>query len=66
MTRWQEWAQARALPSLFDELMHLHYDPLYERSQSKHFVQWDQRSSWEVDDLSDAAIERLAQSIASA
>ena len=66
VTRWQEWAQARALPSLFDELMHLHYDPLYERSQSKHFVQWDQRSSWEVDDLSDAAIERLAQSIASA
>ena len=66
VARWQEWAQAHDLAPLFEELMHLHYDPLYARSQAQNFEHWNNRRSWEVDDLSDAAIERLAQSIATA
>ncbi|NMM76760.1 tRNA 2-selenouridine(34) synthase MnmH, partial [Acidovorax sp. SRB_24] len=38
--RWQAWAHARALAPLFAELVALHYDPLYARSQSTHLFQW--------------------------
>lgn len=61
IARWQDWAQAGQLPALFDELMRLHYDPQYERSQSRNFVQWAQRTSIAAEDLSPHAIEALAQ-----
>lgn len=64
IARWQAWAQAGNLPALFDELMRLHYDPQYERSQSKHFAQWGQRQSMGANDLSEAAIPALAQRMA--
>lgn len=63
IARWQEWALARALPELFSELMTLHYDPQYERSQSNHFTQWPQRSRIDTDDLTDAHMLPLAQRI---
>ena len=63
VARWQGWARSRNLPLLFEELMHLHYDPQYERSQSKHFVQWAQKRSLVVNDLSDEATQLLAQQI---
>lgn len=66
IARWQEWARQGDLPQLFEELMHLHYDPLYARSQSRHFSQWASRTSFAVDDLSDAGIERLAQDMLAA
>jgi tRNA 2-selenouridine synthase len=34
--RWQTWARARQLAPLFDELMRLHYDPHYGRSQARN------------------------------
>ena len=40
-----------------------HYDPHYERSQSNHFDQWPARKVLETDDLSDAAIQQLAQQV---
>ena len=64
VARWQAWAQEGAWSSLFAELMALHYDPQYERSQSKHFSQWAQRHSVVAEDLSPAAVERLARQIA--
>jgi len=63
VARWQSWAQAGDLPALFAELMQLHYDPQYERSQAKHFEQWPQRQSVSADDLSPAAVEQLAQAV---
>lgn len=61
--RWQTWARQGELPALFQELMHLHYDPQYQRSQSKHFVQWSQKTSLPAESLSDEAIQALAQHI---
>ena len=63
VVRWQEWAQNGELPSLFGELMQLHYDPLYARSQSKHFAQWAQRFSLPAQDLGAQAVDALARKI---
>ncbi|MBB2775593.1 tRNA 2-selenouridine(34) synthase MnmH [Comamonas aquatica] len=63
IARWQDWAQAGALPQLFAELMRLHYDPQYQRSQSRHFTQWGGRQSLAADDLSESAFARLAGAI---
>ena len=60
VARWQAWAADHQLAPLFEELMALHYDPHYERSQRNNFQQWGARHSVAADDLSDAAIERLA------
>lgn len=65
VARWQGWAEARALAPLFAELMALHYDPQYERSQARHFRGWDQRARLAGADLSDAGIEGLAQQVRS-
>ncbi|MEG3000307.1 MAG: tRNA 2-selenouridine(34) synthase MnmH [Comamonas sp.] len=61
--RWQGWAQQGDLSALFAELMALHYDPQYERSQSKHFVQWAQRQVLETADLAEPGIAALAGQI---
>ena len=63
IARWQDWARSGNVSALFQELMQLHYDPQYERSQSKHFVQWPQKTSLTAQDLSDEAIHALAQRI---
>ena len=63
VARWQDWAQQGDLPALFAELMELHYDPQYERSQSKHFAQWAQRQVLETADLAEPGIAALAQQI---
>ncbi|MCD2511790.1 tRNA 2-selenouridine(34) synthase MnmH [Comamonas endophytica] len=66
IARWQSWAGESALEPLFAELMALHYDPQYERSQARHFRRWAERTRIGCDDLSDAGIARLAQQVASA
>ncbi len=58
--RWQGWAAEGALEPLFAELMALHYDPLYARSQSTHLHQWAQRQVVQADTLTPAGIEALA------
>lgn len=63
ITRWQEWAQEGALRPLFTELMALHYDPLYARSQSTHLHQWAARRSLASDDLTAAGIDALAEQV---
>ena len=61
--RWQAWAQAGDLAHLFAELMSLHYDPHYGRSQARHFHAWAQRQRVSASDLSDAGIESLADAV---
>lgn len=63
IARWQGWAHSGDLPPLFEELMLMHYDPQYERSLSKHFVQWPQKRSVAASDLSDKATQALAMQI---
>ena len=63
--RWQAWAREGDLPQLFAELMSLHYDPHYERSQSRHFHAWLQRESVAATDLTDAGIEAVADAVLS-
>lgn len=63
VARWQAWAQAQDLAPLFAELMTLHYDPHYERSQSRHFERWAERQALPASDLSDLAIAQLAQQV---
>jgi tRNA 2-selenouridine synthase len=61
--RWQAWAEAGDLPPLFAELMALHYDPHYERSQARHFAAWPQRDRVAAPDLTPAGIEAVAEAI---
>ncbi len=64
VARWQQWALAGDLEPLFAELMALHYDPHYERSQERHFAAWGQRRSVQAQSLDEAGIEALAREIA--
>ncbi|PWW47779.1 tRNA 2-selenouridine(34) synthase MnmH [Melaminivora alkalimesophila] len=61
--RWQAWAQAGELAPLFEELMRLHYDPHYSRSQQRNFRHWDERRRLAAADLSPRGIEALARAV---
>ncbi|GAB2738652.1 tRNA 2-selenouridine(34) synthase MnmH [Melaminivora jejuensis] len=61
--RWQGWAQMGELAALFDELMRLHYDPHYGRSQQRNFARWDARQRLAAPDLTPAGIAALAQDV---
>lgn len=60
IARWQDWARHGHTANLFDELMRLHYDPQYQRSQAKHLTQWERRTIYQVDDLSDTGVAHIA------
>ena len=62
--RWQGWALAGNLSPLFAELMTLHYDPLYNRSLNNNFSAWATRQTLETNDLTQAGVDALAQTIA--
>ena len=59
--RWQNWAREHELEPLFAELMALHYDPHYARSQERHLLQWRQRVPVLAENLSVEGIDALAQ-----
>ena len=63
IAQWQAWAEAGALPQLFEALMLQHYDPQYQRSQSRHFSRWQQRQSLGLERLSPEAIAGLASEL---
>ncbi len=63
IARWQAWAREGQLAPLFDELMRLHYDPHYGRSQARNFRQWDRRTQVPAPHLSEAGIAALASQI---
>ena len=66
LARWQDWAQARALPPLFEEMMTRHYDPLYARSQGRHLQRLGDAVQVTAPDLSPAGIDALARRVADA
>ncbi len=63
LARWQAWAEAGELAPLFEELMTLHYDPLYARSQHSHLLQLKQALKLPTDDLSPEGVRALAQAV---
>ena len=63
VTRWQQWAHEADLPHLFAELMSLHYDPHYQKSQETHFRAWAKRQRVGATDLSDQGIEAVADAV---
>ncbi|MDR0770472.1 MAG: tRNA 2-selenouridine(34) synthase MnmH [Burkholderiales bacterium] len=64
LERWKQWAQNGNLPDLFAELLARHYDPLYARSQYRHFSKLHNAPRFYPDDLSNAALAALAGKIA--
>lgn len=63
LSRWQAQVAAGEWPPLVEELLTLHYDPLYRRSQATHFAGQPNSPRFTSDDLSPAGIARLAAAI---
>jgi len=63
LQRWQEMVHAKQWPDLVRELLELHYDPLYRRSQNSHFTGLQQRLVFASLSLCTAAVEDLAKQI---
>ncbi|AUN95037.1 tRNA 2-selenouridine(34) synthase MnmH [Pseudazoarcus pumilus] len=61
--RWKALAAEHALPELFAELVDLHYDPLYRRSQNHNYVHFADARRIETDDLGPQGIAAVARQI---
>jgi tRNA 2-selenouridine synthase len=61
--RWLGLVAAGDFRTLVGELLERHYDPLYQRSQSKNYADYAQAASFATDDLSPEGIARLARAI---
>jgi tRNA 2-selenouridine synthase len=64
IARWQDYAHTGQWRTLVLELLDLHYDPLYHRSQNRNFSGLHSPKNFTTDDLSPAGIDRLANQIA--
>jgi tRNA 2-selenouridine synthase len=63
IARWHELAAQRELATLFGELIDLHYDPLYRRSQNGNYAGFGTAPHVATEDLSEAGIRRLAADV---
>ena len=61
--RWQSYAQSDQWPELVAELLELHYDPLYRRSQNHNYSGFGTRKTFTTDDLTPSGVEMIAQKI---
>jgi len=66
LSQWQDWAVDGKLAPLLSELLTLHYDPLYKRSQSRDLSALPDAAVVETDDLSAAGIDALARRVLAA
>lgn len=64
IAHWHEQVSSGDWPALVHELLELHYDPLYHRSQHNNFTGMRDPEAFATDDLSPAGIARLADAIA--
>ena len=62
LARWRAQIEAGAFPSLVDELLEHHYDPLYQRSQDRNY-QYGDAPAYAAADLSPAGVEDIASRI---
>lgn len=63
LKRWKGYVSVADWPALVRELLELHYDPLYRRSQDHNFTGLQHPENFATDDLSPAGIARLAEAI---
>jgi tRNA 2-selenouridine synthase len=63
MARWQQLILDADWPTLVRELLELHYDPLYQRSQDHNYTGKQNPGCFSTDDLSEAGIKQLAATI---
>ena len=63
IARWQGWARSRTLDPLFAELLELHYDPQYARSQHRHLQRLSEAKHVEWASLDDAELAALCARI---
>ena len=61
LSRWAELVTAREFRTLVGELLELHYDPLYRRSQARNYAGFETSARLATDDLSPAGITQLAR-----
>ena len=57
---WQTEARAGRLAGVVDELLRLHYDPVYERSMQRNFVHFEQATPVLLDDGQPATLQAAA------
>jgi len=60
LQRWNDYVEQGQWPALVQELLELHYDPLYHRSQNQNFTGLGSPARFACDDLTPAGVERLA------
>jgi len=63
LSRWADLIAAREFRALVGELLELHYDPLYQRSQTRNYAGFGSAACLPTDDLSPAGITALAHEI---
>ena len=63
IARWQDYANTGDWRTLVVELLELHYDPLYRRSQNRNFSGLNRPETFATDDLSTGGIDALAGQI---
>jgi tRNA 2-selenouridine synthase len=65
LEHWHELVAAREFSTLVEELLTLHYDPLYKRSQTSNYPSFDAATRYNTDQLDAAALDHLAAEILS-
>ena len=63
LVRWHVWVGEQNWRDLVRELLELHYDPLYRRSQNRNFTGLSDPLVFATDDLSPTALTALARRI---
>lgn len=63
LAHWLGLVEAGQFRSLVGELLARHYDPLYQRSQTRNYRDYGEAPVFATDDLSPAGISRLARRI---
>ena len=64
IVRWQNFTRNAEWRTLVGELLEVHYDPLYRRSQNNNFTRLDEPQTFTSNDLSPGGIDVLARQIA--
>jgi len=66
LARWRAMVEQRDFATLVRELLELHYDPLYQRSQSRNYVAYEAAQPLVTDDLSPETVTALARQVLAA
>jgi tRNA 2-selenouridine synthase len=66
LARWLELVEAGDFRTLVTQLLEQHYDPLYQRSQSRNYADYGDAPAFVADDLSTEGIRTLAREILAA